>query len=74
MSAGTCLPLARVKTIMKSSPDVEAVTQETLFVITRATVNWLICTFFMVDLICKVNFSGAFYHVPDETSPKKWRG
>jgi len=30
------LPQARVKTIMKSSPDVELVTQESLFLITRA--------------------------------------
>jgi hypothetical protein len=34
------LPLARVKTIMKSSPEVETVTQETLFLITRATVRF----------------------------------
>merc|ERR1712080_14200 len=32
-----CLPQARVKTIMKSSPDVETVSQESLFLITRAT-------------------------------------
>lgn len=31
------LPPARVKTIMKSSPDVETVSQESLFLITRAT-------------------------------------
>jgi len=30
------LPPARVKTIMKSSPDVETVSQESLFLITRA--------------------------------------
>ena len=34
-----CLPQSRVKTIMKSSPDVEAVSQESLFLITKATVN-----------------------------------
>merc|ERR1712018_764724 len=34
---GANLPLARVKTIMKSSPEVETVTQESLFLITRAT-------------------------------------
>merc|ERR1711983_529632 len=34
---GANLPLARVKTIMKSSPDVETVSQESLFLITRAT-------------------------------------
>merc|ERR1712154_629893 len=32
-----CLPQTRVKTIMKSSPDVEVVSQESLFLITRAT-------------------------------------
>merc|ERR1712088_962832 len=32
-----CLPQTRVKTIMKSSPDVETVSQESLFLITRAT-------------------------------------
>jgi len=31
------LPLARVKTIMKSSPDVENIGQESLFMITKAT-------------------------------------
>merc|ERR1711978_243979 len=31
------LPPGRVKTIMKSSPDVETVSQESLFLITRAT-------------------------------------
>ena len=39
-SGNSSLPLARVKTIMKSSPEVESVTQETLFLITRATVNF----------------------------------
>ena len=34
-----CLPQSRVKTIMKSSPDVEAVSQESLFLITKATVR-----------------------------------
>ena len=31
------LPMTRVKTIMKSSPDVESVSQESLFLITKAT-------------------------------------
>ncbi|TRY71693.1 hypothetical protein TCAL_01010 [Tigriopus californicus] len=31
------LPMTRVKTIMKSSPDVETVSQESLFLITKAT-------------------------------------
>ena len=34
-----CLPQTRVKTIMKSSPDVETVSAESLFLITRATVS-----------------------------------
>ena len=36
-SKDVLLPLARVKTIMKSSPDVENIGQESLFVITKAT-------------------------------------
>ena len=36
---GSCiLPLARVKTIMKSSPDVCNISQEALFLITKSTV------------------------------------
>jgi len=31
------LPMARVKTIMKSSPEVENINQESLFLITKAT-------------------------------------
>ena len=41
---GANLPLARVKTIMKSSPEVETVTQESLFLITRATVSFIYFT------------------------------
>lgn len=33
------LPLSRVKTIMKSSPDVEAVGPEPLFLVTKVTVR-----------------------------------
>lgn len=33
------LPLSRVKTIMKSSPDVEAVGQEPLYLVTKVTVS-----------------------------------
>ena len=36
---GANLPLARVRTIMKSSPEVENVNQESLFLVTRATVS-----------------------------------
>ena len=36
---GANLPLARVKTIMKSSPEVENVNQESLFLVARATVS-----------------------------------
>ena len=42
---GANLPLARVKTIMKSSPEVETVTQESLFLITRATVSFYFLLF-----------------------------
>ena len=38
-AGSSSLPLARVKTIMKSSPDVESVTQESLFLVTKATVS-----------------------------------
>ena len=37
---GANLPLARVRTIMKSSPEVENVNQESLFLVTRATVSY----------------------------------
>ena len=33
------LPMARVKLIMKSSPDVSMINQEALFLTTKATVN-----------------------------------
>lgn len=33
------LPLSRVKTIMKSSPDVEAVGPEPLYLVTKVTVS-----------------------------------
>lgn len=33
------LPLARVKTIMKSSPDVDTVGQDGLFLVAKATVR-----------------------------------
>jgi len=38
----TNLPLAKVRTIMKSSPDVENVSQESLFLITKATELFII--------------------------------
>ena len=42
--ADTCeLPLSRVKTIMKSSPDVNCISQEALFLAGKATVNTLRC-------------------------------
>lgn len=34
------LPLSRVKTIMKSSPDVEAVGPEPLYLVTKVTVSY----------------------------------
>lgn len=37
-TVGTCqLPVYRIKTIMKSSPDVSSIGQESLFLITKAT-------------------------------------
>lgn len=37
------LPLSRVKTIMKSSPDVEAVGPEPLYLVTKVTVSISFC-------------------------------
>ena len=34
-----CLPLSKVRTIMKSSPDIELVSQESLPIVCRATVS-----------------------------------
>ena len=55
-----CLPQTRVKTIMKSSPDVETVSQESLFLITRATVSFAL---FLIErrklnLFCNQNVRG----------------
>lgn len=37
---GTCLlPLSRIKTIMKSSPEISAISQESLFGVAKATVS-----------------------------------
>lgn len=33
------LPMSRVKTIMKSSPHVESIAQDGVFLVTKATVN-----------------------------------
>ena len=38
----THLPIARIKTIMKSSPDLPNCSQESVFLVTRATVS---CTY-----------------------------
>lgn len=43
-SSGCLLPVSRVKTIMKSSPDVSTISQESLFLITKATVSIAPCT------------------------------
>lgn len=40
-SKDVLLPLARVRTIMKSSPDVENIGQESLFLITKATERFI---------------------------------
>lgn len=37
------LPVSRVRTIMKSSPDVENIGQDALHLVTKATVSSLIC-------------------------------
>ena len=40
--AGSCvLPISRIKTIMKSSPEVSNIGQESLFLITKSTVNYV---------------------------------
>ena len=68
---GANLPLARVKTIMKSSPEVETVTQESLFLITRATVKLFTHFLAKIEILQKCrffinspNFSGTVHHVP----------
>lgn len=38
-SKETQLPIYRIRTIMKSSPDVENIGQDSLFLVTRATVS-----------------------------------
>lgn len=35
----TQLPVARIKTIMKSSPDLPSISQDSVFLITKATVG-----------------------------------
>ena len=37
----TQLPVARIKTIMKSSPDLPHFSQESVFLVTKATVSFL---------------------------------
>ena len=37
----TQLPISRIKTIMKSSPEVSAISNESLFLIVKATVYYL---------------------------------
>lgn len=39
----TQLPVARIKTIMKSSPDLPHFSQESVFLVTKATVSCLGC-------------------------------
>ena len=41
----TQLPVARIKTIMKSSPDLPHVSQESVFIITKATVSHVVVYF-----------------------------
>lgn len=40
-SSDLVLPISRVRTIMKSSPDVENISQDALYVVTAATVGFL---------------------------------
>ena len=49
-AGSSSLPLARVKTIMKSSPDVESVSQESLFLVTKATVSYIKLGFYLLLL------------------------
>ena len=73
-SASANLPLARVRTIMKSSPEVETVSQESLYLITRATVSIktfrlrrVIRTFMLNINEMSSLFVGTFHNVLEQT-------
>ena len=73
-SASANLPLARVRTIMKSSPEVETVSQESLYLITRATVSiktfrlrHVIRTFMLNINEMSSLFVGTFHNVLEQT-------
>jgi len=42
----TIVPMARVKTIMKSSPDISTINADTLVIVCKATVNHILKTSF----------------------------
>ena len=50
-SKDVLLPLARVRTIMKSSPDVENIGQESLFLITKVSLVKEVHQFILITLI-----------------------
>ena len=70
---GANLPLARVKTIMKSSPEVENVNQESLFLVTRATVSFYKSQFrkrqFVRDKNTQKNASNFATFIEKEKAP-----
>ena len=70
---GANLPLARVKTIMKSSPEVENVNQESLFLVTRATVSFYKSQFrkrqFVRDKNAQKNASNFAIFIEKEKPP-----
>ncbi len=50
------LPLARIKTIMKSSPDVENISSDALYHVTKATVS--------IESVCHSQGNGNSTHSP----------
>lgn len=57
----THLPASRIKTIMKSTADVETVSKESLQILTRATVNFIQLFKLLFDHY--VLFLGTFYQI-----------
>jgi hypothetical protein len=53
----TIVPMARVKTIMKSSPDISTINADTLVIVCKATVTWE----FQVFLFYSIYFSFSYY-------------
>ena len=66
-SKDVLLPLARVRTIMKSSPDVENIGQESLFLITKVSLVKEVHQFIFITLILSTRSSN---HAENKTLKK----